>query len=324
MRFFLTLVASAVLAYVLSLILTIQANPEIRFWRDVQLRRQAEIESARQADPARPVILFTGGSSTAFSIDPAIVEEACKMPAFNLALPVSAGAHYLIHQALQTARPGDILVLGLEADMIATELDYPASMLSLGLGVFAGKPSDAVGGETFNATLEPREALTLARPGPRYLMTLAFRSASGKGYRYTPADYRYHGRMETPEQDPQMTANDVLQPRKLSDSGRQLLLAVRDAADKKGVKLLYTMPWRLTSVENAEVSRLSNAALQDAVNPIITVIDDGTRGVATERGFFSDSPQHLTASGSAARSRAMAAKLSELLKQEGNEAPEEK
>lgn len=301
------------LAYAASLVLTVWANPEIRFWREVQLRRQAEIEAARARQPQSPVILFTGGSSTAFSIDPGVVEAACGMPTFNLALPAAAGPRYLLHQALEQAREGDILVVGLEADFLAHESAYPAGMFSFGLALRDGEPSASVGSGTFPDSLEVKDALNFSRPGARYLLTLAYRGVSGKGYRYKPADYRYHGRIETPVGNPAMLPQGVPPRRELSASGKQLLKTLRDAAAEKKVRLFYAMPVLYTSAENADAARSANAVLLDSIAPIIPVIDDGTRGVSTELSHFSDSHQHLTAEGSLERSRRLAAKLAEQL-----------
>ena len=158
-----------------------------------------------------------------------------------------------------------------------------------------------------------REALNFSRPGARYLLTLVYRGLSGKGYRYKSSDYRLHGRIETSVEDPDMVPHDVLSPQGLSDSGKELLTRFRDAAARKKVRLFYAMPLRWTSAENAEVSRAANEGLLRQIDPIIPVIDDGTRGVSTERTDFSDSHQHLTAQGSLARSQALAGKLAELL-----------
>lgn len=315
-KFLLKLIACGLLAYAISLALTVWANPEIRFWRDVQLRRQAEIGSARERQPHSPVILFTGGSSTAFSVDPAVVESACGMPAFNLALPAAAGPRYLLHQALEEAREGDVLVVGLEADFLAEESSYPAGMLSFGMALRGGKPSACVGSGTFPGTLKLRDALNFSRPGARYLLTLAYRGVSGEGYRYKPDDYRYHGRIETAVAHSSMVPQGVPPRRELSESGRQLLTRFREAAAAKKVRLFYAMPVLYTSAEHAEAARSANAVLLDSIDPLVPVIDDGTRGVATERDHFSDSHQHLTAEGSLARSQALAGKLAELLKAE--------
>ena len=313
MKFLLKLIACAVAAYALSLVMTIWANPEVRFWRDVQVRRQAEIATARARDPQAPVILFTGGSSTAFSIDPAVVESACGMPAFNLALPAAAAPRYLLHQALEQARAGDIVVVGLESDFLADESAYPAGMFAFGLALQEGRPAATVGNGTFPDTLALRDALNFSRPGARYLITLAYRGLSGKGYRYKASDYRHHGRIETAVTNPAMVPHDVLSKQALSSSGKLLVTQFRDAAALKKVRLFYAMPVRWTSTENAEVSRSANEALLREIDAIIPVIDDGTRGVSTARADFSDSHQHLTAQGSLARSQALAGKLAELL-----------
>ncbi|MCW1885177.1 hypothetical protein OKA04_10600 [Luteolibacter flavescens] len=313
MRYFLTLLASAVAAYVLGFVLTVPANPELRVWQGVDQRRKAELAEVRAKSPDRPVIFFTGGSSTAFSIDPAIIEGTCGMPAFNFALPASAGAHYLLHQALEQTKSGDVLVIGLEPDFFAYESDNPAGSLAFGLAVLDGQPSATVGGDTFGNSLSLPEYMTMARPGPKYLVTLLYRSASGKGYRYTPEDYRYHGRMETPVKEEGMPPLKLEGEVRLAESGRKLLQGIKAAADKRGVRLCYTMPWRWTLPEDAAASREANAALLRDIGQIIEVVDDGTNGVATDASFFSDTPQHLTAAGSEARSRTLAPALKLLL-----------
>jgi hypothetical protein len=204
-------------------------------------------------------------------------------------------------------------VIGLEADFLAFESDYPASMFSFGLSLLNGKPSATVGGDSLGERLTVPEALTLARPGPRYLLTLLYRGASRKGYRYTPQDYRYHGRMETPVEDPGMTPHRIDGELHLSRSGHRLLRTFRDAASNRGVRLFYAMPLRWTSPEDAEASRQANASLLRDIDQIIPVIDDGTRGVSTDRSHFADSHQHLTAAGSAKRTRALAPVLAKLL-----------
>ncbi|MEK7950819.1 hypothetical protein [Luteolibacter soli] len=307
--------ASAAAAYLLGFVFIAPANPEIQVWRKVEQRRDGEIASARAQAPNQPVILFTGGSSTAFSVDPALIEQSCGIRAFNLAFPAAAGPRYLLDQALERSRSGDILVIGLEADFLAFESDYPASMFSFGLAVLDGKPSATVGGESLGEQLTVPQILTLARPGPRYLMTLLYRGLSGKGYRYTLQDYRYHGRMETSVEIPDMVPHNLDADLHLSRSGERLLRTFRDAASQRGIRLFYAMPWRWTSPEHAEISRRANAALLRDIDPIISVVDDGTLGVSTERSHFSDSHQHLTATGSRVRTLTLAAKMESLLRE---------
>jgi hypothetical protein len=66
LRYFFTLLASAVAAYLLSFILTISANPEIRAWQQVNQRRDAELAETRAQEPNRPVILQSSRKAAAF------------------------------------------------------------------------------------------------------------------------------------------------------------------------------------------------------------------------------------------------------------------
>jgi len=317
LRYPLTLLASAVAAYALSFVLTVPANPEVQVWRQVNQRRMADMAETRAKIPDQPAIFFTGGSSTAFSIDPAIIEKHCGLPAFNFGLPAGAGPRYLLHQALGRTRSGDILVVGLEPDFLAFESDYPASMISFGLACLDGEPSGAVGGRSFDNRLTIPETFTLSRPGPRHLLMQVYRGVSGKDYRYSPDDYHYHGRMETAVRDPEMQAYRIAEGElHLSHSGETLLRTFRQAADRRGVRLFYAMPWRWTSAEYAGSTRHASAALLRDIDPIIPVIDDGSLGVSTDRSHFSDTNQHLTASGSLARTSALAPKLAQLLSKE--------
>ncbi len=309
MKFLFTLIASALAAYALSLWLTVAVNPESAFWHQVVEDRRAGLAEVRNANPDQSVILFTGGSSTAFSIDPAIIEEACGRPAFNLGLPASAGPRYILQQALEQARAGDVLVIGLEADFLAYEFPDLPSSFAWGIGIRDGEIAKTISGSHLTGPLRTRDVLNLSRPGARYLLTLGYRALTGKGYRYTAADMRYRGRIETQVDDPAMAPYDVLSATRLSASGRVLLEDVRQAAAARGVPLLYAMPWRYTSQENAETSRRSNAGLLADIDALVAVIDDGSRGVSTARDYFSDSMQHLSAAGSAARTRSLAPEL---------------
>lgn len=309
MRFLLAILASVLAAYTLGFYLTVPANPETDFWHDVMERRDREIAEVRQEKPGTPIIFFTGGSSTAFSIDPQIIEEACRLPAFNLGLPVAAGGPYLLHQAFKRTRPGDILVVCLEADALTYGAEADAGTLSFSLSLLDEDPTGAAGGTTFGKGLDVRHVLNLPRPGASYLATLAARSLIGKDYRYTHADIRYHGRIETQISDPTISPLAEVGPRHLHSEGADLLKKLSAAAKERDVKLFYSMPLRWTLPEYGEAWRTANHSFLEEINAIIPVLDDGTRGVGTRREHFSDSVQHLTAAGSAARTQALAPTL---------------
>jgi hypothetical protein len=310
MRFLFLVCLCALAAFAAAFWLAVPANPEVQFWRAVDVQRDEGIAGIRNSRPDQPVLLFTGGSSCAFSIDPLIVEEACGLPAFNLGLPVSAGPKFLLHQALEKARPGDTLVVCLEPDLLVHPEEFKPGTLSFGLASIAGDPSDAVGASSFGGSLEVREYLNLSRPGPSYLATLVAKKASGTPlYRYTPADLRPHGRVETPVVDPAMPRAGLNTATTLHPGARDLLIALSAAADQRGVRLAYSMPWRFTAEDAAPANRKTNRAILDQIDGILPALDDGYLGVSTDPAHFSDSPLHLSAEGSGLRSTGLAKSL---------------
>lgn len=315
MRFLTLILACAVAAYALAFGIAVTGNPEVKFWRAVDQRRDQEITVVRQAKPAPPLLLFTGGSSCAFSIDPEIIEDTCGRPALNLGLPVAAGAKFLLHQALAKAQRGDTLVICLEPDLLTYPETFKPSTLSFALASLSGDPSSAVGGSTFAESLSLRDYLNLSRPGPSHLSTLLAKSAAGKDlYRYTDNDLRYRGRIETSVLEPDLPRNGPKPADHILPAARDLLITFRDAAERKGVHLAYAMPWMLTTESAAVANRANNRRILDTIDPILPVLDDGWLGVSTDPTHFSDSGLHLTAEGSRLRSTALAQALDLWLK----------
>ncbi len=314
MRFLLSISLCLVLAYALAAYIAIPANPEIKFWRSVDQLRNREIAAVRLNQPGKPIIFFTGGSSCAFSIDPKIIEDTCGMPAFNLGLPVSAGPKYLLHQALEKARPGDFLVINLEPDVLTYPHDYKPSQFAFAMAASANQPAAAAGGNSFGTPLSTREYFNLMRPGPGYIATRIGKALAGKSYRYQESDIRYRGRIETQFSDPSPDKGSEKNVTAVVPAARELLLKFRSAASSKGVKVFYSMPWALTEESIAANNRTANRKILSSIQSIIPTIDDGYQGVATDPHVFSDSGQHLNAAGSATRTKALAGALCAILK----------
>jgi hypothetical protein len=312
-RFLAAILACLVAAYALSFWLTIPANPEVRFWRDVVARRDAEIAHVRKEQPDTPIIFFTGGSSCAFSIDPKIIEETCGMPAFNLGLPVSAGPKYLLHQALAKCRKGDLLVVCLEPDELTYDSYFAPTSFTFALALLDGDPAATHGGTSFGGRLSLRDYLNYSRPGPRYITTWIAKAATGKGYRYMTRDIRYHGHIETQVSAPSLPLAGPKAVTQVHPVGRQLLETFKTAAKRKGVRLIYSMPWMLTAAHAAEQNRAANLKILESIRSIIPSFDDGYQGVALDPALFSDSGLHLSAAGSKLRSIALAESLRALL-----------
>lgn len=310
MRFPLTLLLSLIAAYALSAALTIAVNPETAFWAEVVTRREAAVAAIRREFPGQPIVFFTGGSSCAFSIDPKIIEETTGLPSMNLGLPVSSGARYILHQALRQAHKGDLLVVCLEPDLLTyPEQESSPSKLGFALEARQGNLTAAAGGSTFDKKLKISDYFTLPRPGPGYLITLAARLATGKGYRYQSNDINYHGLIQTDSRDPGMTGMGASQTTRLRPQGRILLETFAASAKRKGVHLAYSMPWYFTATEHLALNRANKRKVLADIATIMPVIEDGYSGAIDGIEHFADSELHLTGTGSRIRSTALAQSL---------------
>jgi hypothetical protein len=310
MRFPIAILLTILAAYALGFWLAVPANPEVKFWQEVVERRDREIAGVRKENPDTPIIFFTGGSSCAFSIDPKIIEETCGLPAFNLGLPVAAGGKYLLHQALEKTKQGDVLVVCLEPDVLSHyKENYSPSKFSFALAAAAGRPSESSGGATFAQTPSIRDYLNFTRPGAGHLSTLGAKVASGRNYRYTESDLRYRGRVETPIKTPELPASEATLETHLTQDARKFLKTFVKAASGRKVKVLYSLPWVFTDEESVAKSRSNKQILTTDIQTILPTLNDGFYGVASESAYFSDSALHLTAEGSALRSQALAIAL---------------
>ena len=299
-----------IVAYASSCILTIFVNPEVTFWNEAVSRRLDAIASIREKEPGEPIIFFTGGSSCAFSIDPEIIEKITGRPAINMGLPVAAGAHYIIHQALRQARPGDTIVYTTAADILTfPDQEFSPAKISFALESRRGLPTEYAGGSTFGNSLTIPQSHTLSRPGVDYLIVLAGRMANGKGYRYKLPDIRYRGLIQTPVRDPSLKPAGPRTAVNLDPEGRQLLETFVAAAKQKGVQVVYSMPLTYTATADLAASRNKNREFLTEIEKIMPVIDDGYSGAIDNIENFADGGRHLSESGSGIRSRALARAL---------------
>lgn len=304
------LILSLLAAYALSAALTITVNPETAFWAEAVARREAAIAAIRRESPGEPIIFFAGGSSCAFSIAPKIIEETTGRPAVNLGLPASAGARYILHQALRLASPGDLIVVCTEPDI----LTFPAQESSPSKTGFAlearqGNLTASAGGTTFGKIPAISDYLTLPRPGAKYLITLAARGLTGKGYRYKTNDIGYRGILRTDTRDPDLRGAGNSDVTTLHPEGRLLLKTFAAAAKQKGVRLAYSMPWYFTDTASLAHNRANKQKVLADIATIMPVIEDGFSGAMDGIENFADSGLHLSDKGTAARSQALAAAL---------------
>jgi hypothetical protein len=277
------LLITLVLAFPAATYITITKNPEVRFWETAMTQRATDLAEIKLNTPKTPTLLFTGGSSCAFSIDPKIIEAICGLNTLNLGLPISTGPRFLLHHALKKATSGDTIIVALEPDLLTYESEMKPTSLTLALALAENDSNGTVGGDTFHEHLRLKDSLNLVRPGANFTFTYIAKIVSGKGYRYTNHDLRYRGRIETSVRDPKIPKAGRKQAVKLSQSGRQLLVEYRQAALKKGVNLVYSMPWTLTDETAADHNRQNNKQILASISEVIAIADDGTQGISTEK-----------------------------------------
>jgi hypothetical protein len=310
LKLLITLLLSLIAAYAVSCALTIFVNPEVTFWNEAVSQRLDAIASIREKEPGKPILFFTGGSSCAFSINPEIIEKITGRPAMNMGLPVAAGAHYIIHQALRQTRPGDTIVYTTAADILTyPDQEFSPAKISFALEARHGLPIESTGGCTFRNSLTIPQYCMLSRPGVDYLIVLVGRMASGKGYRYKLPDIRYRGLIQTPIQDPSLKPAGPRTLVTLSPGGRQLLETLVAAAQQKGVHVVYSIPLTYTATSDLAISRDKNRKFLAEVEKIMPVIEDGYSGAIDNIENFADGHRHLSDKGSRIRSEALAKTL---------------
>ena len=97
----------------------------------------------------------------------------------------------------------------------------------------------------------------------------------------------------------------------LSHDGAALLANIRLEARRRGIRLVYILPWAYAAEQSAEIQRQANSHFLDQVEAIMPVICEPLTGVHIERQVFADSGQYLTYQ--AAKNRSV--QLRPLLKQ---------
>lgn len=314
MKLLLRLILVALLAFGAGAFLLVRENPEARFWAQLRARQELELAQLRSAHPGSPVVLFTGGSSCAFSVDPAIVTAETGRPSVNLGTSAWSGPKYYLHRAFQSARAGDLLVLVIEPNFLTETGMLDPTPLGLALAWDSGDPDAAAGADSFGETLSPLQHLDLLRPGARYLVTWSAKSlAGGERYYYTLNDLRPGGRLETARRHPTGHGDDRVHPGQLTPEAGILLERVAALARQREIRVAYALPWYFTAEASAAANRATRRALLDQIAGIMPVLEDPALGVRTEPGLFSDTNFHLTAGGSGQRSRVLGRSLLPLL-----------
>jgi hypothetical protein len=278
----------------------------MKFWTAAARQKLDWVEKMRGKHGY--VIAVVGGSTTTFGIDAEYIEREHGLPVANLGLHVGMGPEALVGFGLSSLHEGDTLVLSLEPSIL-TE-DYPEnSKLGTKLSLMLTKPEMLKWHEQ-SYVLPSVEAIAMVPPGGYHLMTMLGKLVMGKPlYRYSIENLQPGGLQVTEERRNFAAQMDVSNPggtKSISDHGVELLRAAVSAAEERGIKLVYALPWSYWPAETADERRVSNELLTNEIAEIVPVLYERSRGVHSKLADFSDSGQHLSADASITRSASLA------------------
>jgi len=284
---------------------TLYFNVEMRLTRFMFDRKLSWME--RRLPATNRVIVF-GGSSSSFSISPAFALEQ-GVPMVNLGMGAGIGARVLTRMTLAQSRPGDTLVMALEPDLLSA--DTAVTLIGAQSAVVLGHPGWA------NESLDPDPDAngTIApyvwalRPGGSHAVTMLGKLVQRRPlYRYQADDFFEDGQQQTEVRGELGGFRGHPAPR-LSPDGRAWVRATRAYCERKGLKLVYALPWTLTeSASEADVRRLHAGFLADLAQEV-DVLRDERLGCITDRSWYCDTRFHMTLAGSRERTGAMVSSL---------------
>lgn len=304
MRLLCQILVSALSAYLIGFWIMIYMNPECDFWLELEIRRNHALQEIRKNKPDEPVVLFAGGSSCAFSIDPLIITQNTGMPALNLGGPAHAGANYLIPRAMDSAKPGDFVVLALETHFLTPSAPQLPTSLGLALNLRQGQITQSL------------PHLHRLRPGTTFFATWLAKSATGNlRYRYNVSHHRQGGRLEHPAILSSTTRVAHSKAKPLSIDGIKLIRQSLNEATRKNVTLLYSMPWQYIEEHDHAKHRSLNEQLLIGISHHLHCLKDQSFGLSSTPDYFSDTINHLSQEGSKMRTLKVARGLSQYLKQ---------
>lgn len=316
MRRLLILILAALGAFGLSNYLMVWANPEAGFWKRYLDKKSSLLKERRIKKGDEPAVIITGGSSCSFSIIPRTVESEIGIQTYNLGGSYGMGAKYLIANAFQYAKAGDLVVLAIEPSLLDRDLSVQDTPLSLELGVLDGDIDKAVGSPVIDGNTSLRELVTTLRPGSRYLSVMTSKIVLGRDmYRYSMDDWQPGGRLSTESRvESVVSEGKMANELHLSKQAKSILKQTLDYGRKRNIKVCYSMPWAYTKPKASEINRSYNRNFLNEISEIMPVLYDSSEGVRVEAHYYADTILHLTDEGAVERSKELGCAIKKYLK----------
>jgi hypothetical protein len=304
----LLLVGCAMLAWLLGAAYTWFLDPEMKFWTAAARQKLDWVDRMREKHGY--VIGVVGGSTTTFGIDAEYIEREHGLPVANLGLHFGMGPA-CVGFGLSALERGDVLVLSLEPAMLVAE-NPNATPLGYKLSMLLERP-EMNGWLEESRMLSAIQSLGRLQPGGYHVATMIGKLALEQPlYRYTIDKMRPGGLQTTDER--KFAAGEMhLSPKDgemgLSPGGAAFLDHTAMEAAKRGIRVLYLLPWSYCAPEMAEQRRKANEILLADISERVPVLWEPSLGVHDRIEDFSDSVQHLTAEAARSRSRFLAETL---------------
>lgn len=278
-------------------------NPEVVFWAKLFEEKDREISVI-----VKPKIVFVGGSSCTFSVDPEIVGERTGMSAYNYGGIAYMGPRYMFARVKEHLKAGDVLVVGYEPEILKGIDGEKAYPLGRRMALYNSEldllPVLWTPEKNFQRWMEA------VRPGLRVtVVSLGRALRGGRPYAYTPDDQKRGGRLELGKMEYQLPARKELGILPLEKSAIVFMRELVAFCQKNDITCVYTIPWQATDPAYVEENRKKRAEFLAEVGTVIPCLEDERVGVIAGMEGFSDSEYHLGPEMSRKRSEFLSTKL---------------
>lgn len=277
-------------------------DTDVSWTKSVYLQKK-QIAASLSGEPR---LVFVGGSGVHYSVDAAEVERQLGIPSINFGLHAGLGLDPILTLALESVRPGDIVVLIPEYGVLADP--EGSGWLSGMFGASIGRP----GVGAFGAMDTAKQ---LFRAGVVNQMSLGkgvFVGVFGAQGRAKPVvDTRGDTAVFLDG-----SASPTAVEGHLSSSSRQRLDAFAVEVHARGAQLIVSLPTLLIAPgDGASVTAARDFA--KALDRLGPVLSDNDLNLTTDRSLFSDTGYHLNEHARQMRSRELAHQIQAALSRVG-------
>ena len=263
-----------------------------------------ELRAQLARNERQPKVVFVGGSSCAHSVRPDVLaaEGLC---AVNMGYHAGAGAPFLIAAGMSVAKPGDLLIVAIEPELLME--DSSVSRVGLVGAIKLGKPSLASGTPFSDQDFSYGNLFFSIRPGgTRLLKHFGAMLIRFDLEQFSTIDS--FGRMN----DTRQVAFPAEIPAEyigITEQNKSILQSVVAFGKESGVDIICAVPWKLHSAEDRRDAEKWYNQYVNEISEIMPVLVEDELNVRTDEKLFSDTFYHLTTKGASKRSLAYARAL---------------